>query len=94
MSQKYKYPRTYHVPWSPGTTSDDRLLKSVDQFVGKCVVVTEKMDGENTTMSKDYVHARSLDSMYHPSRDHVSTSSHWLEQEVVVNGCKPSTPKT
>ena len=50
MSQKYKYPRTYHVPWSPGTTSDDRLLKSVDQFVGKRVVVTEKMDGENTTM--------------------------------------------
>lgn len=73
MSQKYKYPRTYHVPWSPGTTSDDRLLKSVDQFVGKRVVVTEKMDGENTTMSKDYVHARSLDSMYHPSRDYVRT---------------------
>ena len=70
---KHKYPRTLHLPYSPGTTSDDRLLKSVDHFVGKRVVVTEKMDGENTTMSRDYVHARSLDSMYHPSRDYVRT---------------------
>lgn len=67
---KIKYPRTYHLPWSPGRTKDDRVLQNVDHFVGKKVVVTEKMDGECTTVYSDGVmHARSLDSKSHPSRD-------------------------
>lgn len=57
-----KYPRTPHLPWSEEPTSDDRILRSVSHFTGKDVVVTEKMDGENTTMYQDHVHARSLDS--------------------------------
>ena len=24
--QKYKYPRTYHLPYSPGATKDDKKL--------------------------------------------------------------------
>ena len=32
------------------------------------MVVTEKLDGENTTFYRDYIHARSLDSRHHPSR--------------------------
>lgn len=32
------------------------------------VIVTEKMDGENTTLYCDGLHARSLSSGYHPSR--------------------------
>jgi hypothetical protein len=43
-------------------TSDDKVLRSLSQFEGELVVVTEKMDGENTTMYRDHVHARSLDS--------------------------------
>ena len=39
--------------------------------MGREVVVTEKLDGENTTMYTDYIHARSLDSHHHPSRDWV-----------------------
>jgi predicted kinase len=31
-------------------------------------VITEKMDGENTTLYRDGLHARSLDSAHHPSR--------------------------
>jgi hypothetical protein len=42
-----KYPRTWHLPWSPGITKDDRVIPSCDQFVGKNIVVTVKMDGEN-----------------------------------------------
>lgn len=57
-----KYPRTYHLPWSEAITSDDKVMHSAEHFVGKQVVVTEKMDGENTTMYRDHVHARSLDS--------------------------------
>lgn len=66
-----KYPRTYHLPWSPGRTRDDRVLDNTCCFDGKEVVVTEKMDGENTTMYSDYMHARSLDSQNHPSRNWV-----------------------
>lgn len=68
IKTRCKYPRTYHFSFSPGTTSDDRFLPSDDLFLGKEVVVTEKMDGENTTMYPDHIHARSLDSNHHPSR--------------------------
>jgi hypothetical protein len=66
-----KYPRTWHLPWSPGATDDDRVLKDTANFRGRTVVVTEKMDGENTTMYSDYIHARSVDGRSHPSRDWV-----------------------
>jgi len=69
---KRKYPRTYHVPWSPGTTNDDKIHQNIDFFKGKEIVMTEKMDGENTTMMSDCTHARSLDSADHSSR-------HWVK---------------
>jgi len=65
---RVKYPRTYHLPWSPGKTNDDRVLEDTSCFDRRRVVITEKMDGENTTMYADYIHARSLDSSSHPSR--------------------------
>lgn len=40
-------------------------------ILGTEVVITEKMDGENTTMYQDHIHARSLDSKDHPSRHYV-----------------------
>lgn len=64
-----KYPRTYHLPWSPGMNDDDRMMKDLSGLENKQVVVTEKMDGENTTMYQDYIHARSVDSRSHPSRN-------------------------
>lgn len=64
-----KYPRTPHLPWSPGAGSDDERLIDVRHFEGRQVVVTEKMDGENTSLYADGLHARSLDSAHHPSRD-------------------------
>ena len=66
---KVKYPRTMHLPWSPGVSSDDRVLPDLDCFVGREVVVTTKMDGENTTLYSTGFHARSIDSRHHPSRD-------------------------
>jgi hypothetical protein len=71
FTNRVKYPRTWHVPWSPGATSDDRVLESTDQWTGSEVVITYKMDGENTTLYRDYVHARSLDYSPHPSRSKV-----------------------
>lgn len=70
MNRRIKYPRTLHLPWSQGATSDDKVHSDVDSlFSGQRVVVTEKMDGENTTLYADgYSHARSTDSAHHPSR--------------------------
>jgi len=74
MNTKYKkYPRTFHVPWSKAITSDDKVRNDMDFFDGKEVVVTRKMDGENTTMYDDHIHARSIDSKYHPSRTWVKS---------------------
>lgn len=67
-----KYPRTPHLPWSQGAISDDSTLSSLTCFYGKEVVVTEKLDGENTSMTNLKVWARSLDSIHHPSR-------HWIK---------------
>lgn len=64
-----KFPRTYHLPWSPGMTKDDRMMESQNPFNMEVVVATVKMDGENTTIYSDGVHARSLDYEPHPSRN-------------------------
>ena len=72
-----KYPRTYHLPWSKGISSDDKIISSLSNFIGKEIVVTEKMDGENTTMTRNKCYARSLDSVSHESRTWVK--SQWAK---------------
>ncbi|WTW95515.1 AAA family ATPase [Streptomycetaceae bacterium NBC_01309] len=62
------YPRTAHLPWSPGASADDVRTGDAAGLLGREVVVTEKLDGENTTLYADGMHARSLDSGHHPSR--------------------------
>jgi hypothetical protein len=61
MSISKKYGRTYHYPFSPGTTSDDRINDAywTDLKPMKAVVHTEKLDGENNCLSKYGVFARS-----------------------------------
>ena len=54
-----KYPRTYHLPWSKGATSDDKIHKSIDSLLGIDVVITEKLDGSNSAITKDGVYGRS-----------------------------------
>lgn len=67
-----KYPRTFHLPFSYGRTDDDRALKDCSIFENQEVVISLKMDGENTTGYYDgYIHARSVDSRNHPSRNWV-----------------------
>jgi|CXWL01.1.fsa_nt_gi hypothetical protein len=66
-----KYPRTYHLPWSPGMTKDDRVIEDLSHLEGVEVIVTLKLDGENCTWYRDYLHARSLEYDPHPSRNYV-----------------------
>ena len=65
-----KYPRTWHLPDSPNRGADgDHVYPDYSSFEGHEVVVTEKLDGENTTIYADgYTHARSISSGYHPTR--------------------------
>ena len=66
---RFRYPRTFHVPFSPGVTRDDRVLSDLSSFEGKRVVISTKQDGESTTIYADgYLHARSVDGELHPSQ--------------------------
>ena len=61
--------RTPHVIWSPGRSKDDMALDSIEHLERlDDAVVTEKLDGENTTLYHNYLHARSIDSKSHPSK--------------------------
>lgn len=59
---EFDYPRTFHLPFSPGMANDDKRIATLEHFIGKEVVITEKLDGENTTLLRNGFHARSLDS--------------------------------
>lgn len=58
-TESAKYPRTPHLPFSPGATSDDKMLADVDHFLNRPIILTEKMDGSNLCMTKEAVYARS-----------------------------------
>ena len=68
---RLKYPKTYHFEWSPGVKNDDRIQKDLLFLTGQPIIITEKMDGECTTLYNDYIHARSIDSNDHESRSWV-----------------------
>jgi hypothetical protein len=72
----YKYPRTVHLPQSPGFTNDDERLANVLFFEGQDVVVTEKLDGENSSiLFNGTYYARSLDSGGSPWRSYLATEA-------------------
>lgn len=81
---KYKFPSILHLPNSPGVHRDDSVMRQdqYERFLGKDVVVTEKMDGENTSMYSDHIHARSIDSRNHPSRDWVK--AYWASLRYTI----------
>lgn len=45
-----KYNRTLHLPWSKGATNDDKIAAFVDDLLNVDIVLTEKMDGSNTSL--------------------------------------------
>lgn len=80
-----KYPRTYHLPWSKGITDDDRVSKNLEYFSNKNVVVTLKMDGENTTLYNDYIHARSLSNKKHWSKNWIKNFHSKISHDIPEN---------
>jgi hypothetical protein len=53
-----KYNRTFHFPWSPGATNDDKIAASVSSLVKVPIIITEKMDGSNTSLESGGCFAR------------------------------------
>ena len=61
-----KYNRTFHFPFSPGATNDDKIATSMDKLIGVPIVLTEKMDGSNASIESKGCFART----------HASTPTH------------------
>ena len=81
-----KYPKTMHLPFSPGLQNDDRLIQDLDFLEASGdIIITEKRDGENTTMHHDRVHARSLDSRHHLSRDWVKSLHGQIKRDIPID---------
>lgn len=80
-----KYGRTFHYPFSPGTTSDDRInhdywsdIESIEQ-----IVHTEKLDGENTCLNQYGVFARSHAApTRHPWANYLKERWHLIKNEL------------
>ena len=53
-----KYNRTFHMPWSKGATNDDKIAASMEKLIGVPIVITEKMDGSNTSLEAGGCFAR------------------------------------
>lgn len=84
--ERTKYPRTYHLFFSQGVQSDDKIIQSLDKLNGQEVVVLLKMDGENTTLYRDnYLHARSLDSVTNWTRDMAKRIHSGIASEIPEN---------
>jgi len=63
MAPLPKYPRTPWWPTSPSLSlvgSSGKLLADPDRFVGRPIVITEKLDGSCTLLHRGEVYARSV----------------------------------
>jgi hypothetical protein len=83
--ERIKYPRTYHLPFSKGLQSDDKLIETLDTFKDQEVIATIKMDGENTTLTSEFMHARSVDSPHNFTRDWVKKMHSIIKHEIPEN---------
>ncbi len=80
-----KFPRSMHLPWSPNLHNDDRVITSLDALQNEEVVVTLKMDGENTSCYRDHIHARSMESVHHDSQSWVKALHGRFQYEIPVD---------
>lgn len=63
-----KYPRTFVLPWSDVVGVGDRPLASLTLLENAPVIVTEKMDGENVSLYRNFLHTRTVSRIPHESR--------------------------
>ena len=66
MERPTKYPSTPHWPSSLKVHRDDTYSQYPKNFIGKRIIITEKLDGGNTCLFNGQVYARSV---VQPSND-------------------------
>lgn len=76
MAEGQKYSRTFHFPWSPGCTSDDKMAKSTGSLENKRIIASEKLDGSNSGMNRGGVFARSHGAYTHNPWDNILWDIH------------------
>lgn len=85
-----KYRHTPYLSISPSKSIDSYNTIPFQYFLGKNVVITEKMDGENTTITKNKIHARSPDGTSKEWQSYVrqkaSLFQYYLEDEESIIG--------
>ena len=54
-----KYPKTPYWPWSASADRAERTHRAPEYFVGREIVITEKLDGTNTRLHRGVVYGRS-----------------------------------
>lgn len=59
MTGAPKYPSTLYLPFQSGDHRDHRWCPEPERFVGRRVVITEKLDGGNTCLNQGKVYSRS-----------------------------------
>ncbi len=65
-----KYNRTFHFAWSKGATNDDKIATSIESLLNVEIVITEKLDGSNTSLETNGCFARTHSGPpTHPSFD-------------------------
>lgn len=85
MSLSRKYGRTFHYPFSPGTTNDDRINHQYWENVTAIekIVHTEKLDGENTCLNQYGVFARSHAApTIHPWANYLKERWHLIKNDL------------
>lgn len=77
-----KYPKTFHFDFSGSLQNDDRRLESIENFINKRVIVTEKLDGEQSNVYNNYYHPRSVVDDGHQSRSwlkgYIPSFQYWI----------------
>ena len=53
-----KYARTFHLPWSKGATNDDKISKDINRLLNVPIIISEKIDGGNSSLELGGVYAR------------------------------------
>lgn len=81
-----KYNRTLHLPWSKGATNDDKITDSVDSLLNVPIIITEKIDGSNTSLEFEGCFARTHASVpTHASFDGLKALHASVKYKIPVN---------
>jgi len=89
MEYPTKYPRTYHLPFSKGLCNDDRKVDNYWEryIINKPIIITEKLDGSNSCITKYGVYGRSHTTFTDNSWDNNLIEKNGLFDRVKGNFC-------